>query len=186
MTPPAGHADKIAFLERHGAGDTAHSDADLLAHLEGVHDLLRSWGARDALCDAGLFHSVYGTDIFPTGTVPHEERPAVRELIGEEAETIAYLFGTLTRAGLFDAAFDGPPFLLEARSGATVGVTEAQYADLAAVTVANWLEQRPRFPEEKRLSRAREFDAMRGYLPAAMRHALEEAYGFTPLTGHPA
>lgn len=186
MTTSPGFADKIAYLERHGAADTAHSDADLLAHLKGVHDLLRSWGARDALCDAGLFHSAYGTDIFPTGTVPHEERPAVRALIGEEAETIAYLFGTLTRASLFDAAFDGPPFLLESRAGETVGVTEAQYADLAAVTVANWLEQRPRFPEEKRLSRAREFDAMRAYLPAAIRAALEDAYGFAPLSEHTA
>lgn len=182
MSTSASYPDKIAFLERHGAGDTAHSDADLLAHLKGVHDLLRSWGARDALCDAGLCHSVYGTDIFPTGTVPHEERPSVRELIGEEAENIAYLFGTLTRASLFDAAFDGPPFLLEERAGGTVGVTDAQYADLAAVTVANWLEQRPRFPEAKRLSRAREFDAMRGYLSPAARQALDEAYGFAPLS----
>jgi len=184
MTP--GFAEKIAYLERHGAADTAHSDADLLAHLRGVHDLLRSWGARDALCDAGLFHSAYGTDIFPTGTVPHEERPAVCALIGEEAETIAYLFGTLTRARLFDAAFDGPPFLLESRAGETVGVTEAQYADLSAVTVANWLEPRPRFPADKQRSRAREFDAMRAYLPAAMRAALEDAYGFAPLSEHTA
>jgi len=172
-----GHADKIAFLEQYGAGETAHSNADLLAHLKGVHDLLRTWGERDALCDAGLFHSVYGTDIFPTGTVPHEDRPAVQALIGEEAETIAYLFGTLTRGSIFDAAFDGAPFLLESRAGGTVAVTDQQYADLAAITVANWLEQRPRFPQAKRMSRAREFDAMREYLSPPARKALGEAYG---------
>jgi hypothetical protein len=177
----ASHEDKIAFLERHGAGETAHSDADLLAHLQGVHDLLRGWGGRDPLCDAGLFHSVYGTDIFPTGTVPHEERPAVRALIGDDAEHLAYLFGTLTRASLFDAAFDGSPFLLESRAGGAIAVTDEQYAGLAAITVANWLEQRPRFAEAKRLSRAREFDAMRAYLPAAACRALEQAYGFAPL-----
>jgi hypothetical protein len=175
-------AEKMAFLERYGAGETAHSGADLLAHLRGVHDLLRAWGGRDELCDGGLFHSVYGTDIFPTGTVPHEERPAVRELIGPEAETIAYLFGTLTRASLFEAAFDGPPFLLESRAGETVGVTETRYADLADLTVANWLEQRPRFAEAKQRSRAREFDAMRAYLSPGARHAIEQAYEFAPLT----
>ncbi|MFY1671395.1 DUF6817 domain-containing protein [Plantactinospora sp. WMMB334] len=183
MTTAASYPDKIAFLERHGTGETAHSGADLLAHLKGVHDLLLSWGERAALCDAGLFHSVYGTDIFPTGTVEHGERPEVRALIGEEAEIIAYLFGTLTRGSIFDAAFDGPPFLLESRAGETVGVTDAQYADLAAVTVANWLEQRPRFAESRRRSREREFGVMRGYLSAAARHALEDAYGFAPLTG---
>lgn len=178
-----GYADKVAFLRRHGAGALAHSRADLLAHLQGVHDLLRGWGAGDALCDAGLFHSVYGTEIFPTGAVPIELRPAVRELIGERAETLVHLFGTVARGSIFDAAFDGAPFLLESRSGEQVGVTSEQYADLAALTVANWLEQRPRFPADQQRSRAREFDAMRRYLAPAPRQALERAYGFAPLAG---
>lgn len=173
--------DKIAFLEQHGAGAMAHSDADLLAHLRGVHDLLRAWDSSDALCDAGLFHSVYGTEIFPTGAVPRELRPVVRELIGEQAETLVHLFGVVARSSIFDAAFDGAPFLLESREGEQVGVTDAQYADLATLTVANWLEQRPRFPESSRFSRAREFDEMRRYLPTAARAALEETYGLAPL-----
>ncbi|WP_196255704.1 DUF6817 domain-containing protein [Micromonospora sp. WMMD558] len=177
-----GYPEKIAFLESHGVADLAHSEANLLAHLRGVHDLLAGWGSRPALCDAGLFHSVYGTEIFPTGAIPHELRPAVRELIGAEAETLAYLFGTVTRSALFDAAFDGPPFLLEDRSGGCVAVPPGQYTDLAALTVANWLEQRPRFPEASRFNRAREFDAMRPYLPEPVRHALEQAYGFAPVT----
>ncbi|MEV6345243.1 DUF6817 domain-containing protein [Actinoplanes sp. NPDC051851] len=178
----AGHAEKIAFLERHGVGELAHSDAALLDHLRGVHDLLRRWGCRPALCDAGLFHSAYGTEIFPTGAVPRELRPAVRELIGDEAETLAYLFGAVTRTSLFDAAFEGAPFLLETREGEFIGVTDEQYTDLAALTVANWLEQRPRFPAGNRFSRAREFDAMRPYLPVTVRGALEQAYGYTPFT----
>ncbi|MGN9779205.1 DUF6817 domain-containing protein [Micromonospora sp. H33] len=176
-----GYAEKLAFLESHGVAELAHSEANLLAHLRGVHDLLAEWGSRPALCDAGLFHSVYGTEIFPTGAIPHELRPAVRDLIGAEAETLAYLFGTVTRSALFDAAFDGPPFLLEDRSGGCVAVTPGQYADLAALTVANWLEQRPRFPEASRFNRAREFDAMRPYLSDPVRHALEQAYGFAQL-----
>lgn len=182
MTSPTGYADKVAFLELYGADAMAHSSVDLLAHLEGVHDLLQSWGAGDALCDGGLFHSVYGTEIFPTGAVPHELRPAVRDLIGEEAETLVHLFGTVARSSIFDAAFEGAPFLLESRSGEHIGVTSTQYCDLATLTVANWLEQRPRFPESSQYSRAREFNVMRRYLPTAARHALEQAYGFAPLT----
>ncbi|MDI1463735.1 hypothetical protein QEZ54_22380 [Catellatospora sp. KI3] len=181
----ATHAEKIGFLSRQGAGALAHSDGDLLAHLQGVHDLLLSWGSRPQLCDAGLFHSAYGTEIFPTGAVPAELRPVVRELIGAEAETLAHLFGVVKRVSLFDAAFDGAPFLLETRTGESVGVTREQYRDLAAMTVANWLEQRPRFPESSRFSRAREFDAMRPYLPDNARTALEQAYGFAPLSATP-
>lgn len=181
MTSPTDYPAKIAFLELHGADAMAHSDVDLLAHLIGVHDLLRGWDCGAALCDAGLFHSVYGTEIFPTGAVPQELRPEVRDLIGEEAETLVHLFGTVARSSIFDAAFDGAPFLLESRSGAQVGVTNAQYGDIAALTVANWLEQRPRFPADSQFNRAREFDAMRPYLAPAPRRALEQAYGLAPL-----
>jgi hypothetical protein len=180
MVSSADHRAKIAFLELHGADAMAHSDVDLLAHLKGVHDLLRSWDCSDALCDAGLFHSVYGTEIFPTGAVPQELRPEVRDLIGE-AEMLVHLFGTVARSSIFDAAFDGAPFLLESRSGAQVGVTSAQYSDIAALTVANWLEQRPRFPADSQFNRAREFDAMRPYLAPVPRRALEQAYGLAPL-----
>ncbi|MFE4962481.1 DUF6817 domain-containing protein [Streptomyces sp. NPDC056660] len=173
---------KVAFLQQHGADDLAHSSADLLAHLQGVHDLLRLWGCRPQLCDAGLFHSVYGTEIFPTGAVPIELRPVVRGLIGEEAETLVHLFGTVSRASIFDAAFDGAPFLLETLTGGQVGITDQQYTDLAVLTVANWLEQRPRFPESSRNSRAREFRTMCRFLPTTPRQALEEAYRFHPLT----
>ncbi|MER6071759.1 DUF6817 domain-containing protein [Streptomyces sp. NPDC001817] len=182
MTITASLEEKVAFLRQHGAGELAHSSADLLAHLEGVHDLLRAWGSRPQLCDAGLFHSVYGTEIFPTGAVPVELRPVVRGLIGEEAETLVHLFGTVSRAGIFDAAFEGAPFLLETRAGGQVGITDQQYADLAVLTVANWLEQRPRFPESSRNSRAREFGTMRQFLPTIPRQALEEAYRFKPLS----
>ncbi|MFJ8846067.1 DUF6817 domain-containing protein [Streptomyces cyaneofuscatus] len=175
------HAEKVDFLRRHGVDALEHSGADLLAHLQGVHDLLAEWGGDQMLCDVGLFHSVYGTEIFPTGAVPRELRPAVRELVGEEAELLVHLFGTVTRSSIFDAAFDGAPFLLEARTGEQIGVTPEQYRGIAALTVANWLEQRPRFAEAVKFSRAREFDAMRPHLPAATRHALELAYGFAPL-----
>ncbi|SEE29947.1 hypothetical protein SAMN05216483_5855 [Streptomyces sp. 2131.1] len=182
MNTTASFEDRVAFLQQHGTDALAHSSADLLAHLKGVHDLLEAWGSRPQLCDAGLFHSVYGTEIFPTGAVPLELRPVVRDLIGEEAETLVHLFGTVSRAGIFDAAFEGAPFLLETRTGGQVGTTDQQYSDLAVLTVANWLEQRPRFPESSRMSRAREFDAMRRFLPTTPRQALEEAYGFDPLS----
>jgi|AntAceMinimDraft_12_1070368.scaffolds.fasta_scaffold373654_1 hypothetical protein len=34
------------------------------AHLAGVRRVLHAWGAGDDVCDAGLFHSIYGTEGF--------------------------------------------------------------------------------------------------------------------------
>ena len=49
-------------------------------------------GAPQYLQDAGLFHSVYGTIYFmPEGGLV-ENRQNVKDLIGEQAEEIAYLF----------------------------------------------------------------------------------------------
>ena len=175
-----GEEAKLALLRKYGADALEHSGSDLLAHLQGVRDLLAAWDGSPSLCDAGLFHSAYGTEIFPHSTFPPELRPKVRALIGEEAETIAYLFCVLRRESIFDGAFDGAPFLLEARDGEQIAVTAAQFGDLATLTVANWLEQRPRFPAAEQRSRATEFEAMRPYLNPAARAALEAAYGFAP------
>ena len=175
-----GEEAKLALLRKYGADALEHSGADLLAHLQGVRDLLASWDGSPSLCDAGLFHSAYGTEIFPHSTFPPELRPKVRALIGEEAETIAYLFCVLRRESIFDGAFDGAPFLLESRDGEQIAVTAAQFGDLATLTVANWLEQRPRFPAAEQRSRATEFEAVRPYLNPAARAALDQAYGFAP------
>jgi hypothetical protein len=53
---------RIQFREAAGIGRMKHSERGLLQHLLGTHALLGDWGARTALCDAGLFHSVYGTE----------------------------------------------------------------------------------------------------------------------------
>ncbi len=45
------------------------------------------------LIQAGLFHSIYGTQGFQAFTVPLEKRAEIREILGERAEHICY--GTL-------------------------------------------------------------------------------------------
>ena len=54
----------IAYLRSRGAAETSHSNRMLLKHLIGTWEQLAIWGARRTLCDAGLFHSVYGTEHF--------------------------------------------------------------------------------------------------------------------------
>ena len=81
---------KIDFLKQLGSDKFKHRNQSLLEHLIGVRDLLKKWGAPEYVQDGGLFHSVYGTTYFkPQMTT---DRDAVRDLIGEKAEELAYWF----------------------------------------------------------------------------------------------
>ena len=47
-------------------------------HLIGVQSVLRSWGAPETLCNAALFHSIYGTEGFQGYKLPLSHRAEVR------------------------------------------------------------------------------------------------------------
>lgn len=59
---------------------------------------MRDLGADQDLVNAGLFHSIYGTEGFQAFTVPITKRPEIRGLIGERAEQVCY--GEATPASL--------------------------------------------------------------------------------------
>lgn len=91
----------IEYLTQKGAGEASHSGRTLLVHLCGTYDLLKKQGEREAVCLAGLFHSVYGTTAYQHVTVPLEQRQEVRSLIGIEAEQIVFEFCSLDRPSCF-------------------------------------------------------------------------------------
>jgi hypothetical protein len=87
--PMAGAAAAAArrYLEEQGVQHVGHSRSDarmpggsFLDHLVAVEDLLRAWGCGEAVCLAGLYHSIYGTEGFQGFTLPIAERAAVRAL----------------------------------------------------------------------------------------------------------
>ena len=57
-------------------------------------------------------------------------------------------------------------------------VSSSQFMDLCTLTVANWLEQRPRARVEHQYIRKEEFRAMLPLLGEVARLELETAYGF--------
>jgi hypothetical protein len=79
------------------AGKTRHSGRMLYDHLVGTHDLLQAWGNSEDVCNAGLFHSIYGTRRFRHQSWPLTDRDTIRELIGKRAEELAYSFCTADR-----------------------------------------------------------------------------------------
>ena len=82
--------DKFAFLQTI-TGIQKHSQKTFYQHLVNVYTYLKTHGALDEVCDAGLFHSIYGTTLYEF----HDERvnrDVVRGLIGDYAEHLVYVF----------------------------------------------------------------------------------------------
>lgn len=170
---------KLAFLRAHNADHVGHSSSVLLEHLMGVQALLQSWGAAPALADAGLFHSVYGTESFAQAVLPVSLRGAVRAVIGPEAEGLAYLFGAMEKQSFDDSVFrGGSPWLRDRHTGAVHSLDAATWRGLCELVVANWLEQHPRVPEQYKRHKAEMFHALRPWLSPGAVRALGAAYGF--------
>src|SRR5215207_2291193 len=94
--------NRLRFLRKANTEGMPHSDRGLLDHLLGTRQLLFEWEARPALCDAGLFHSVYGTEAYELKAIPLSMRDEVRQLIGDEAETLVWIFCMMRRETLFE------------------------------------------------------------------------------------
>jgi hypothetical protein len=82
--------NRLRFLRKANTDGMPHSDRGLLDHLLGTRQLLVEGEARPALCDAGLFHSVYGTEYYELKAIPLNMRNEVQRLIGDEAESLAW------------------------------------------------------------------------------------------------
>jgi len=63
---------------------------DFFQHLVGVQEMMRDLTEDQDLVQAGLFHSIYGTEGFQAFTVPLEKRSEIRQIVGDRAEYICY------------------------------------------------------------------------------------------------
>ncbi|TDJ66316.1 MAG: hypothetical protein E2O39_16640 [Planctomycetota bacterium] len=157
MSPPkaddlvARDRTHLTFLHEAGAAAVRHnSEADLLPHLLGTRDLLREWGARPALQDAGLFHSVYGTEFFVTATLPAARQAEVRAVIGAEAEALVRLWCFGRRYSLTASlAGETEPRMQDRRDEEWASLTEGQLEDLLNLWIADTLEQLHRVLERE-------------------------------------
>ncbi len=129
-----------AFLGELGAGEVPHPGGLLLSHLQRTHDLLRSWGAADAVCLAGLVHAAYGTDGFPTALLPLAERDRLRRVVGDEAEEIVYLYDACDRAATYPLADRTPLPLTDRFSDAVHPLDGDGLRAFALLTIANELD----------------------------------------------
>jgi hypothetical protein len=136
---------RLELLRALGFGALQHdSHVPFLSHLVGTRRLLAAWGERGALCDAGLFHSVYGTEYFEPDRVA--DRDDVVAVIGVEAERIAWLWCAIRRDTL-DVAH-GTVQLRHSDTG--TALTSRETADLATLWAADTVEQIERIAQSER------------------------------------
>jgi len=133
----------VDFLRSLEIDQVPHSgDKGFLAHLIGVYNDLEGWGCDRDVCRAGLFHSIYGTEMFRRWSLPLDRRDDVRALIGERAEWIAYVNCLMDRA-TFDALLpsDGPYKIRNRESGEMMEMTRPDFDELCRLHLCDWLEQ---------------------------------------------
>jgi hypothetical protein len=137
------------FLVETGAEQVPHTHKSYLAHLIAVYRWLETQGCPEDVCRAGMFHSIYGTEKFQGFTLPLEKRSAIRDLIGERAERLAYLNCALDRSSL-DRILDqaSEPYRITDRiTGTEIALSQRDFDDLCRVHLFDWLEQVPRSRE---------------------------------------
>jgi hypothetical protein len=137
--------NRLRFLRKANTEGMPHTDRGLLGHLLGTRQLLVEWEARPALCDAGLFHSVYGTEYYELKAIPLTMRNEVQQLIGDEAELLAWLFCMIRRETLIQNLGREGEFRVQHRlTDEWLPLTKIQFQDLLTMTFANSLEAFPR------------------------------------------
>jgi uncharacterized protein DUF6817 len=165
------------FLLQMGTEGVAHTGKNYLAHLIGVYRDLEAWGASEEICRAGMFHSIYGTELFQKFALPLAKRGDVQTLIGERAERLAYVNCVMDRA-TFDRALEngtGPYRIKERATGQEIDLSPADFDDLCRVHLCDWLEQVPR--SQNWSYRRDSYRRMAGRLGGVAQEAYERVYG---------
>lgn len=137
-------------LQSLGAGEFAHLNGSLSMHLRGTEALLREWGAADVVCVAGLYHAVYGTAGYNPALTSLAGRKNIAELIGAEAESLAYLFGACNRRVFYPRiGTDSQLMFADRFTNAEYEIGFLQLTQLCEITLANELEIASNSPEFK-------------------------------------
>jgi hypothetical protein len=130
----------LQFLEDRNANTTEHSGRAFIDHLLGTEALLKEWEMWPEVRLAGLYHSIYGTNIFSVQSAGFGEREKVQALIGMKAEWLAYLFCVADRPRAFFNAYDTYS-IIHRFTGDIIPITKEERRDLLVIEAANQIEQ---------------------------------------------
>jgi hypothetical protein len=131
------------YLIAEGVNEIGHTNKTYLAHVIGVYRYMEARGCTQELCRAGMFHSIYGTELFQGFKLPLDRRAGIGELIGERAERLAYWNCAMDRTS-FDRALERgqAPYRFRNRlTGEDVELAQQDFDDLCTLHLYDWLEQ---------------------------------------------
>ncbi|NQZ12228.1 MAG: hypothetical protein HRT35_34180 [Algicola sp.] len=138
------HIDLLIEL---GTEDVQHEKGSFFDHLKGVAKLLQDWGNGEAVCLAGLFHSIYGTQNFRQQTISYERREKIAAMISDEGENLVYLFCICDRRTFFAnfaaLATHGPLVIFDEENQKNLSVDRPTLVKLMELEMANLLDQAP-------------------------------------------
>jgi len=164
-------------LDKYNLDGFKHTDEGLVNHLMGTYNILKDWACSKNLCIAGLCHSIYGTESYRNNPVDVSERNQIRDLIGDEAEKIVYYFGAHVKDTLWENLDrDKDYYFLDRLESKEISISTGELSDLITLTLANWLEQRPRADKKYHFIRQNEFLRSRKYLPKCAYEEFKAAY----------
>jgi hypothetical protein len=168
----------LALLRDLGAGEVDHPGGNLLDHLQRVRELVAGWDGGRRLSLAALCHAAYGTDGFPHALLPLEQRARLRQAIGDEAESLVYLYDACDRKETYARLGAAPLPLTDRFTGEAVPLADADLTGFALLTIANELDvarHAPLTSEVRRGIRAL-ITAMAAYVPDASARALADPF----------
>ena len=121
---------------------SSHSQGTLIDHLQNTYELLKQWNNPNYVCLAGLFHSIYGTQIYKKQTLGLQQRNLIKEAIGIEAEYLVYLFCIMHRGYFYNHLHSNE--VRSSQDGTHILISEKTKRNLCEILVANELEQQKR------------------------------------------
>lgn len=153
-----------------------HTSNTLLNHLKGTYLILQQWNCENHICVAGLFHSVYGTRAYHSVSLDASSRCLLRELIGDEAETLVHAFHLANWGAI----------LRDARHAAEVAELSPGLFEIA---IANLVEQVPRLvatvqDKNALLGAVRAHLSLERWLPGPARRSLRQLLDHLTLQAH--
>ena len=149
------------FLQDLGTDSVAHSGRTLSEHLHGTHALLSVWRQPEALCIAGLLHSLYTTASGKQFLANPPSREALVLRFGAEIEALVFGYSRYQQA-----ASMGPVPM------------DALQAQLAIVYLANLVDQTIYMPRQVAPRMAYHLQRVRRGLPPEVAAWMDD---FMPL-----
>jgi hypothetical protein len=178
IDPLTGHYQRLLAL---GADAFPHVAGSLAPHLLRTASVLQRWGGRPALCLGGLYHAVYGTDGIRGSLVALDRRGDVADVIGSDAESIAYLYGACDRDAFHPRiGTDASLQFVDRFTRSEYPIDDAALRDFCELTLANEVElarSSDAFLAKHRRDLARLAGQMHAFVSAAARDACAHLFG---------